>query len=129
MEKILIIEDDIVLMGMYEIKFKHAGYEVQTAIDGEQGLAKIREFKPDLVLLDLLIPKINGKAVFEKVRIDPEYKGVRVAILTNVDNPRDRIEFMKNGAEAFFIKSEMTPSQVVEGVEEILKHGSQNTIG
>lgn len=121
MKKILIIEDDLILVQMYEIKFKHAGFEVETAFDGEQGMEKIRILKPDLVLLDILIPKLNGKELFERVKLDPELKDIRIAILTNIDSPQDRSEFMRKGAEAFFVKTSMTPAQVVEQVELLLK--------
>lgn len=123
MQKILLVEDDLILVQMYEIKFKHAGYDVQTAFDGEQGLEKMRNFKPDLVLLDIMMPKINGKVFIDKVKQDQELKNIPIAILTNVNNPQDRIEFMRNGAEAFFIKSDMTPEQIVEGVKAILNEG------
>lgn len=129
MTKILIIEDDMILLQMYEVKFRHAGFDVDTAFDGEQGLEKIRSFNPDLVLLDILIPKINGKVLFERVRNNPEFKNLRIAILTNVDSPKDRLEFIRNGAEAYIVKADFTPAQVVEEVQNILSNGKKNSLG
>ena len=123
MKKILIIEDDLILIQMYEIKFKHAGYEVETAFDGVSGLEKMRSGKPDFVLLDIVMPKLNGKALFEKVRFDPELQKIPTAILTNVDNPKERVDFINKGAVGFYIKSETTPAQIVEKVQTILSHG------
>ena len=123
MKKILIIEDDLILIQMYEIKFKHAGFEVETAFNGEQGLEKIRTGKFDLVLLDIVLPKINGKVLFDKVRVDPELQKIPIAILTNIDNPNDRADFMRKGAVGYFIKTALTPAQVVEKVQTLLSYG------
>ncbi|OGK10146.1 hypothetical protein A2767_05700 [Candidatus Roizmanbacteria bacterium RIFCSPHIGHO2_01_FULL_35_10] len=123
MKKILIIEDDLILLQMYETKFKHAGFEVETALDGVAGLEKIKIDKPDFVLLDIVMPKLNGKALFEKVRFDPELQKIPIAILTNVENPKDRVELLNKGVVEYFIKSETTPAQVVEKVQTILSHG------
>lgn len=122
MKKILIIEDDLISLQMYEIKFKHAGFEVETALNGASGLEKMRSEKPDFVLLDILMPKLSGKALFEKVRFDPELQKIPIAILTNIDNPKNKVEFLNKGAVGYFLKSEMTPSQVVEQVQSILTH-------
>src|SRR3989338_8317369 len=123
MKKILIIEDDLILLQMYETKFKHAGFEVETALDGVAGLEKIKIDKPDFVLLDIVMPKLNGKALFEKVRFDPELQKIPIAILTNVENPKDRVELLNKGVVEYFIKSETTQAQVVEKVQTILSHG------
>lgn len=108
------------MLQMYEVKFTHAGFEVETALDGVSGLEKIRFDKPDFVLLDIVMPKLNGKALFEKVRIDPELQKIPIAFLTNVESPKDRVDLLNKGAVEYFIKSEMTPGQVVQRVEEIL---------
>src|SRR3989344_9550096 len=123
MKKILIIEDDHILAQMYQTKFEHAGFEIDLAEDGEQGLEKIRTYKPDLVLLDIRIPKINGKVVFEKVRLDSDMQKIPVAIITNIDNPKDKVDFIKKGAAGFFLKTKMTPAQIIEEVKTILFHG------
>lgn len=122
MKKILLIEDDLILVQMYEIKFKHAGFIVETAFDGRQGIEKMRSFKPDLVLLDIVMPKLNGKVLFGMVRNNPELKHIPIAILTNIDNPKDKEEFLERGAVGFFIKANMTPAQIVDQVSEILSH-------
>ena len=123
MNKILIIEDDQILVQMYETKFKHAGFEVETALDGVTGLEKMRTDKPDFVLLDIVMPKLSGKDLFEKVRFDPELQKIPIAILTNVDNPKEQAEYLNKGAVGYFKKSVLTPAQVVEEVRNILIHG------
>lgn len=122
MKKILIIEDDVILAQMYEVKLKHAGYDVEIANDGVQGLDKIRNTKPDLVLLDILIPKMSGKALFDKVRFDPELQKIPVAIITNIDDPKIRIDFLNKGVVKYILKSKTTPAQVVEEVQTFLSH-------
>jgi len=122
MNKILLVDDDPILIEMYKLKFEHAGFEVETAADGQDALNKIRNIKPDLVLLDLLLPKISGKTLFDKIRFDSELKQVPVVILSNIDNPSIKTELLKNGVKGYLVKSELLPDQIVARTKEILEN-------
>ncbi|HLB95522.1 MAG TPA: response regulator [Patescibacteria group bacterium] len=118
--KILLIEDDATLSGMYQKKFTKDGFEVVTAYDGQDGLKKTSSEKPDLVLLDILLPKLDGLAVFKKMRSQTETFNTPVILLTNVGEEDAIYECFKLGAVDYLVKSEVTPQQVVQKVEEFL---------
>ena len=84
MAKVAIVEDDQVISQMYRIKFESEGYDVETAANGKLGLEMIEKTQPDIVLLDLMMPEMNGDEMLEKLRSTPWGKGLRVIILTNV---------------------------------------------
>lgn len=120
MSKILIIEDDALLSRMYETIFKTNGYTVEVAIDGEEGLHKARRTSPTLILLDIMMPKLNGLEVLERLKGDPELKAIPVVILTNLAGNNDVQTALKLGAVRYIIKSENRPKQVEEIVRGIL---------
>lgn len=121
MAKILIIDDDPLLLTMYEQKFRKDGYEVATALNGEEGLKKIKEEKPTLVLLDIMMPKISGFEVLEAVKKDPQIKNIPIVLLTNLARGEgDVSRGLEMGAVTYLVKSRIRPSQVVAKVKEIL---------
>lgn len=119
--KILLIEDDPNLVRMYEKKFTADGYEVATAYEGWEGLKKTVSEKPDLVLLDILLPGLDGIAVFKKMRSQTETFNTPVILLTNVGEEDAIYECFKLGAVDYLVKARYTPEQVVGKVEEFLK--------
>lgn len=121
MSKILLVEDDITLVKMYEKKFQSDGYEVLVAYDGLEGLEKATNEKPDLVVLDIMMPKMDGLAVFKKMRSQPSTFKTPVLLLTNFDQEDAVFECFKLGAVDYLIKSDVTPQEVVERVENLLK--------
>lgn len=120
MTKILIVEDDPLISRMYEKIFTFEKYEVEMAADGEEGLTKIRSTKPTLVLLDVMMPKMNGLEVLEKVKADPETKNIPVVILTNLAGQKDAETALAKGAVKYIIKSQQEPKQIADMVKEIL---------
>jgi len=120
MTKILIVEDDPLMSRMYQKIFKFEGYEVDFAGNGEEGLDKIRTGKPTLILLDIMMPKMNGLEVLDKVKQDPETKEIPVVMLTNLAGTQDAEAALTKGAVKYIIKSEYEPKQVVNMVKEIL---------
>jgi len=129
MAKILIIDDDPLLVTMYEQKFRKDGYEVATALDGEEGLKKIKEEKPTLALLDIMMPKMNGFEVLEAVKKDPQIKNIPVVLLTNLARDEGDInKGLEMGAVTYLVKSQIKPSQVVEKVKEILAATGRDNI-
>ena len=120
MQKILIIEDDPFLSEMYAAKFNQAGFEVGVAIDGKDGLKKVEEDKPDLILLDIVLPKADGFEVLEKIKNNKELEKIPVILLTNLGQKEDVDKGLKMGADEYIIKAHFTPSAVVAKVKEIL---------
>lgn len=120
MSKLLIVEDDPFLSKMYSKKFQIAGYEVDVAQNGLEALIKVKEFKPDLVLMDILMPKMNGMEALDKLKSNEETKDIPVIMLTNLSTTDDAETAIKKGAAKYIIKSEVTPAQVVKAAAEIL---------
>jgi CheY-like chemotaxis protein len=105
---------------MYETIFRTNNYEVEIAVDGEEGLLKARKYEPTLILLDIMMPKLNGLEVLERLKADPELKNIPVVILTNLAGNNDVQSALRLGAVRYIIKSENRPKQVEEIVRGIL---------
>lgn len=121
MPKILLVEDDSLMLRMYQRKLVSDGYEVEVAINGEEGLVKIRSFRPDLMLLDIMMPKLNGLQVLERMKADPTTAKIPVIILTNLGGSQEDIERgLELGAVAYLVKSAYRPDEVVAKVKEVL---------
>lgn len=120
MSKVLIVEDDQFLSKMYAKKFQIAGFEVQLAGDGEEGLSQMRTFRPDIVLMDIMMPKLNGLDAISQAKADQMIKAIPIIVLTNLSNTDDATEAVKRGAIGYLVKSDYTPTQVVDKVREQL---------
>lgn len=117
MTKIAIIEDDIAISQMYSIKFEAEGYQVQTAENGKLGLELLESMKPDIVLLDLMMPEMNGDEVLAEIRKTDWGKDMKVIILTNMGE-QEAPEILKQlNVSAFIVKADMTPKQVADLVK------------
>lgn len=101
------------------MKFEHEGYEVVVAVDGETGIEQAKKLRPDLVLLDIVLPKMNGFQVMHELRATPATKGLKVYFLSNLGQDEEIEQGMKEGADGFLIKTDVTPMQLVECVEKI----------
>jgi len=122
MKKILIIEDDPFLSEMYVAKFSENNFQVEVAIDGKDGLAKIKEFIPDLILLDIVLPKMDGFEILKKIKSDPKLKNIPIVLLTNLGQKNEIEKGMSLGANEYIIKAHFTPTAVVAKVKEILSN-------
>lgn len=120
MTKIAIIEDDAAISQMYRIKFEAEGYEVENAENGRLGLALIEEMKPDIVLLDLMMPEMNGDEMLQKLRTTDWGKDIKVIVLTNMGESEAPASIKDLNVRAFILKANMTPRQVAELVKEHL---------
>lgn len=118
--KIAIVEDDAAISQMYRIKFEAEGYDVETAENGQLGLALIEEMKPDIVLLDLMMPIMDGEEMLTKLRGELWGKDIKVIILTNMGESEAPASIKEMNVEAFILKANMTPRQVAKLVEEHL---------
>lgn len=122
MAKILLVDDDALLVRMYQKKFENDGYIVTTANDGEVALQKVSEFKPDLILLDIMMPKMNGLKVLEILKNNTETANIPVILLTNVGSSDEDAQLgLEMGAVAYIVKASNRPKVVVEKIKEILK--------
>ena len=119
--KVAIIEDDISIVQMYQTKFVSEGYKVETAGNGEAGLELISRFKPDIVLLDIMMPNMNGLDMLRKLRNLPEGRTIKVLVLTNMGDSETATKVYKMAATDYLVKAEMTPTQVIERVQRLLK--------
>lgn len=119
-KKIVIVEDEEAILEMYKMKFAAEGFEVVGAADGEAGLKAVKEAKPDLVLLDIMMPKMDGYEVLRQIRADEDIKGTKVFLLTNLGQSTEVEKGTKEGADGYLIKSNMTPTELAKKVKEIL---------
>ena len=118
--KILLIEDDPFLLSMYSIKFEAEGFVVISADDGEKGLEAAKKTDSDIILLDILMPKMNGFEVLEKLKEDERTRKIPIILLTNL-NQKDEIEKgLILGADDYLIKAHFMPSEVVTRIKKIL---------
>lgn len=118
--KIAIIEDDLAISQMYRIKFETEGYTVETAENGKLGLDLIESMKPDIILLDLMMPEMNGEEMLIKLRAPTWGRNIKVIILTNMGE-QEVPENVKNlGVTAIILKADMTPRQVADLVKSQL---------
>lgn len=118
--KIAIIEDDQAIAQMYRLKFEAEGYSVETAENGRLGLELATTMKPDVILLDLMMPEMNGDEMLAKLRKTPSGKTVKVVILTNMGEQEIPDEVKELGVSAVILKADMTPRQVAELVKKEL---------
>src|ERR1044071_1388858 len=114
MKKMLIIEDDKVVGSIYRHRFQVEGFRVELAADGESGLVAVQNFKPDMVILDLILPKLSGVEVLKKLRADEATKTLPVIVLSNAYLSSLVQEAWKAGANHCMIKASCTPTQLIE---------------
>lgn len=118
--KIALVEDDLILAKVLFEELKDAGFDVVRAYDGEAGLKMMREEEPDLVLLDLLLPKRNGLSILKEYRTDKKYAKTPVIILTNSVELHDVAGAVESGAEMYLIKNEQNIKSIIATVREQL---------
>jgi DNA-binding response OmpR family regulator len=120
-KNILIIEDDRFLRELIARKLIKEDFNISEAIDGEEGIKKIKEEKPDLVLLDLILPGIDGFEVLSKMKEDPSIIRIPVIILSNLGQREDVERGLKLGAVDYLIKAHFTPGEIIEKIKLALK--------
>ena len=118
---ILIIEDDKFLRELIAKKLIKEGYEISEAVDGEEGMKKVKEEKPDLVLLDLILPGIDGFEVLSRMREESALASIPVIILSNLGQREDVEKGLKMGAVDYLIKAHFTPGEIIEKIKNALK--------
>lgn len=120
MTKIAIIEDDAVISQMYRMKFEADGFDVELADNGERGVALVASFQPDIILLDLQMPEMNGDEALEHIRKSTASRNTPVIILTNLGEEEAPKHLRSLGIHSYIVKADLTPRQVVERVKSAL---------
>ncbi len=120
MKKILIVEDEKILNDMYAEKLSREGFKITSANTSEKGLRLAKKEKPDLILLDILLPKKNGLFLLEKLRNNPETENIKVVVFSNYDSPEAREKAKKLGIDNYLIKTNYTPKEMVDEVKKYL---------
>ncbi|MBI4090025.1 MAG: response regulator [Candidatus Kerfeldbacteria bacterium] len=118
--KVLVVEDEKMLAEMYATKFTMEGFSVEKANDGSDGLAKAKATQPDVILLDIIMPKLDGFAVLKELRRDAKFKQTPIILLTNLGQDDDIKKGKELGADDYFVKSNHTPADVVSKVKAVL---------
>jgi CheY-like chemotaxis protein len=120
MIRILLAEDDRILRKAGEVSLKKKGYEVICAVDGEDALAKARDHKPDIVLLDVMMPRLNGFEVLLALKADPGIRDIPVIMLTNLEQPSDIKRARDAGAHSYLVKSNMNLDDLAARIKDAL---------
>jgi len=119
-KNILLVEDDEFLAELYGTKLSLEGYNVFLASDGEKGLKMVKEKKPDLVLLDIILPKMDGFEVLKEIKADKSLKSVPVILLTNLSQKDEVKKGLEFGAKDYLIKAHFMPSEVVKKIKDTI---------
>ena len=117
---ILIIEDDKFLRDLIARKLLREGFDISEAIDGAQGVRQVKEKNPSLILLDLILPSMDGFEVLAKIKEDPVLAEIPVIILSNLGQKDDIEKGLKLGAVDYLIKAHFTPGEIIEKIKKIL---------
>lgn len=120
--KILLAEDDLQLVDMYRRKFEMEKFDVQFAEDGQKAIEILDKWKPDVALIDIMMPKVNGLDVLKHIKEKKDYADVITVILTNLGNEATAEEIYKLGATEYIVKADMTPLEVSNKVKALIKY-------
>lgn len=118
--KVAFVEDDEVLSKIFKEEMESSGIEVFQAFDGEEGLNVVKKEKPDLVLLDIIMPKMDGVALLKKIKMDDEIKNIPVVMLTVFGDYGKIADTLELGAKAYFIKDQQKMKDIIEAVKKML---------
>lgn len=120
--KILIVEDEPDLLEMYRLYFGQAGYEIIEATDGQIGVDLIKQKNPDLILLDILLPKIDGWQILKELKENPDTKKIPIIVFSNLAQADEIQKGLKLGADDYVIKSNSTPKELLERIQNLLNN-------
>lgn len=120
-KKIVVIEDDAAIAQMYRLKFEAEGYDVAVAENGAIGVQVVRDFQPEIVLLDMMMPEMNGDEALARIRAEDWGKDIMVFILTNLGKEEAPKQLQELNVADYIVKAEMTPKQVAEKVKSKIK--------
>ncbi len=121
MKTILLVEDDPFLTDLYTTRLKAADFEIEVALTGKEGLEKLKERKPDLLVLDIVLPTIDGWEILQELRKDERFNDLKIVVLSNLDQKEDIKRAFDFEVMKYLIKAHYTPTEVVEEIKKILK--------
>lgn len=125
MTKILLIEDDPLIYRLYQKLFTLEGFEIELAENGQLGIEKLKSFHPDIILLDIMMPNMNGLEVMTQLKSEEKTKNIPVVVLTNIADMRITNMALTKGAAMFIIKSQTEPADVIASVKGVLAKSDQ----
>ncbi len=121
MKKILLIEDEKILSAMYQDKFTEAGFEVSATFEAKEGLELAKKEKPDLIILDILLPRENGVYFLTELKKDLEISSIPVVVFSNYDDPETKKKSIQLGAKEYLIKTNYTPQEIVKKIKDYFR--------
>lgn len=121
MKKILVVEDDTYLANAYRVKLTKAGFEVKNAFDGDEAIGLLQTFIPDLIILDIVMPKKDGFTTLKEIKANEAWKNIPVILATNLGQKEDREKGIKLGAYDFFTKTDFSLNTLMEKINNILQ--------
>ena len=121
-KKILIIDDDERLVGLYAMALKNQGYEVETSLDGKTGLSRIAEVKPDLVLLDAMMPVVSGFVTLDTIKSTPDTENIKVVMLTALSDDKMKERALTLGADDYIVKTQLNVAEVIERINNLFEN-------
>jgi len=127
-KKILIVEDDMALFNMYSVELKIKGYDVLNVNDGLQALPKAKDYQPDIVLLDIMLPGMNGLNILTELKSDPQTSEVPVIMLTNYGSEDNVKKALESGAADYIMKYKILPSELADKVDAVLGTSSESDV-
>ena len=120
-KRILLIEDETDLVELYKLKLEEAGYELKTATKGYEGLELAKKEEPQLILLDIILPQMDGFAVLKELKSDKATQHIPIILLTNLGQKTDIEKGQKLGADDYLVKANLTPTQIIAKIKSYLK--------
>lgn len=121
MKKILLIEDDPFLIDIYTTKLEESGFKVEVAKDGKKGLKALKKNPPSLLLLDIVLPQMDGWEVLRRIKKEDKFKDLPIIVLSNLGQKQEVKKGLDLGAVKYLIKAHYTPAQVIEEIKQSLK--------
>lgn len=125
--KILIVDDEEILRKIYTDRLTFEGFAIENAADGEEALAKVKSFGPNLILLDILMPKLNGLQVLEQLNTDATLKSIPVIVLSNVANDENIKKALTLGAKDYLLKTNFSPNEIISKIKTLLDSGAEKS--
>jgi len=121
MKKILVAEDDTYLANAYRVKLGKAGFEVKNVFDGQEAINILQTFIPDLIILDIVIPKKDGFTILQELKANEKWKNIPIILISNLGQKEDREKGMQLGATDFFVKTDFSLNDLIQKINNILK--------
>jgi len=118
--KILIVEDDAMISAMYKSKFEADGFKILVAVDGANGLELAKKEKPNIIMMDIIMPRMDGFSVLSKLKKTGQTKNIPVIMLTNLGTDEDKDKAKKLGVVDYLVKANLTPAQISEKIKKYL---------